>query len=1157
MSVQRPPRAKDGTRRRERGETEHHDKEGGGSFPSNIESVERNESERSQMVTTGSEVRVGADNSQVGGVENIQRGGANSAQEGLSENVRRGGAKTQRGGANSAQEGGSESVRLGGAKAQRGGANSAQEGGSENVICGGAKTQRGGAEDDLRGEAVDFKRGGNEDNGVLESGASNIADVGDKKNKKEAPNTGTLEVEEKTKGVVEIHAVEGDGRDANVGGTTGVIVDQHVPQSNARNRSEFYNNKNGNTESERNAKGDEKDSFAGQESITRCGAAENMEAGIESNGGAISVRDAGYKTKDDIVSSTKDWAGVDPKDEDMQMNIACERDVKNGETLAHKEETFVDRQKDESTDHSAQNGNSKPYFERHQGNRSRESDLQKGLIVSASSLPHDLISDSQREALEDESYNVYDEENKRKSDNSDKDQDNLAISCHDDGVDNQIFYSCPPENFSPTRVTFQVGGEDDDEWPNYRPWNSLERRGPYTNGGSPSHRFQEPLHSYNMKLSPTGSLDRQRTGHYGPVTAPGFDSYGRALEKKRGSVDLPRGIFSDHTRTTQPEVALAGRARKRVSIEEPRDRKFLELPAPSSHPNLSSACGKAPAQGSSSDHPVNGGILKHSASAPKQDFGHPPEAREFNTGTMRYRRRSQLALSPDIPIDVPLKHRQLENEVRNKNNLEFIRRRVSLQEDQNFPSSADLKLGNVRELNQCRPPSRNFSFPATDTNVQNAQLNVLRDRPVRKSGLDHLNVPRPGYSHANSTTVHGDYGHYTHHGSKNDPGHGNHHDVYYSPETSEFPSHGSSCDKEPPTARHSREGSIASSNIVIEREIDEADIVDYLGNIHPEMRRFGFPPSPRAPPQGPSSPISSPTTKASRQSGIGNMHGGHNDNKPAGHEDGDSVFSKEDLDDEDDPSMLPYVPIRRERISFHPTAQSGQIWTVRGHDNKAFQAFPDRSPSFSDTQDTSPPVWYSKEAEADDSGTTFTRSRRSSIRSEKRVRIETVPLCIEAGIEKVRNENDGYNHYTEICEIEEQCDDASGEVGDESGTVSAGTSNSKETVPRGSVVLRTYVLSVLMYGSECWTISKEMEKRLLAIEMWFLRRIFRISWTERKTNEEVLHLHGTDRSLLQMIRKRQMEFLGHINRHDGLEKLMLHGKVEGKRARGRLEQEPV
>ncbi|GFR58961.1 retrovirus-related Pol polyprotein LINE-1 [Elysia marginata] len=105
-------------------------------------------------------------------------------------------------------------------------------------------------------------------------------------------------------------------------------------------------------------------------------------------------------------------------------------------------------------------------------------------------------------------------------------------------------------------------------------------------------------------------------------------------------------------------------------------------------------------------------------------------------------------------------------------------------------------------------------------------------------------------------------------------------------------------------------------------------------------------------------------------------------------------------------------------------------------------------------------------------------------------------------------------------------------------------------------VLKAYVWSVLMYGSECWTISKEMEKRLLAVEMWFLRRIFRISWTEKKTNEEIvqLRLANTDRSLLRLLRKRQMEFFGHINRHDGLEKLMLHGKVEGRHARGRQRQ---
>ncbi|GFR94609.1 retrovirus-related Pol polyprotein LINE-1 [Elysia marginata] len=93
-----------------------------------------------------------------------------------------------------------------------------------------------------------------------------------------------------------------------------------------------------------------------------------------------------------------------------------------------------------------------------------------------------------------------------------------------------------------------------------------------------------------------------------------------------------------------------------------------------------------------------------------------------------------------------------------------------------------------------------------------------------------------------------------------------------------------------------------------------------------------------------------------------------------------------------------------------------------------------------------------------------------------------------------------------------------------------------------------YVWSVLTSGSECWTISKEMEKRLLTVKMWFLGRIFRISWTEKKTNEGVLRVTDTDRSLLRLLRKRKMEFFGH---HDGVEKLMLHRKVEGRRARGR------
>ena len=52
--------------------------------------------------------------------------------------------------------------------------------------------------------------------------------------------------------------------------------------------------------------------------------------------------------------------------------------------------------------------------------------------------------------------------------------------------------------------------------------------------------------------------------------------------------------------------------------------------------------------------------------------------------------------------------------------------------------------------------------------------------------------------------------------------------------------------------------------------------------------------------------------------------------------------------------------------------------------------------------------------------------------------------------------------------------------------------------------LKAYVWSVLIYGCESWTLNKDTEKGLEAVEMWFLRRMMRISWTERKTNEEVM-----------------------------------------------------
>ena len=99
-------------------------------------------------------------------------------------------------------------------------------------------------------------------------------------------------------------------------------------------------------------------------------------------------------------------------------------------------------------------------------------------------------------------------------------------------------------------------------------------------------------------------------------------------------------------------------------------------------------------------------------------------------------------------------------------------------------------------------------------------------------------------------------------------------------------------------------------------------------------------------------------------------------------------------------------------------------------------------------------------------------------------------------------------------------------------------------------MLKTYIWSTMLYGAETWTISKLMEKRLQAAEMWFYRRMLRISWQDFKTNEEVLRIMKTERKLIGDIKVRQKRFLGHVLRQGGVEKMVLTGKINGKRARG-------
>ena len=100
-------------------------------------------------------------------------------------------------------------------------------------------------------------------------------------------------------------------------------------------------------------------------------------------------------------------------------------------------------------------------------------------------------------------------------------------------------------------------------------------------------------------------------------------------------------------------------------------------------------------------------------------------------------------------------------------------------------------------------------------------------------------------------------------------------------------------------------------------------------------------------------------------------------------------------------------------------------------------------------------------------------------------------------------------------------------------------------------VMECYALVALKYGSEAWTVSKEMDKRINAAEMWFLQRVLRIGWKGHTTNEEVLIEADIERKMMKTIKKQQLQFLGHCMRKDGVEKLALTGKIAGNRARGR------
>ena len=101
-------------------------------------------------------------------------------------------------------------------------------------------------------------------------------------------------------------------------------------------------------------------------------------------------------------------------------------------------------------------------------------------------------------------------------------------------------------------------------------------------------------------------------------------------------------------------------------------------------------------------------------------------------------------------------------------------------------------------------------------------------------------------------------------------------------------------------------------------------------------------------------------------------------------------------------------------------------------------------------------------------------------------------------------------------------------------------------------LLKAMVFPVAMYGCESWTIKKAERWRIDAFELWCWRRLLRVPWTARRSNQSILKEINPGCSLEGLILKLKLRYSGHLMRRaDSLEKTLMLGKIEGKRRRGR------
>ena len=97
-------------------------------------------------------------------------------------------------------------------------------------------------------------------------------------------------------------------------------------------------------------------------------------------------------------------------------------------------------------------------------------------------------------------------------------------------------------------------------------------------------------------------------------------------------------------------------------------------------------------------------------------------------------------------------------------------------------------------------------------------------------------------------------------------------------------------------------------------------------------------------------------------------------------------------------------------------------------------------------------------------------------------------------------------------------------------------------------LVKAMVFSVVMYGCESWAVKKAELQRIYAFELWCWRRLLRVPWTERKSNQSTLKEISPEYSLEGLILKLKLQYFGHLMRRaNSLEKTLMLGKIEGRR----------